>query len=81
MEQFSTNDNVISGNNETIEICMNVILKDGYEENPSVQIETNRNLENGSEKIMKENLKNLHGHRKIWKPQAKFLYVGVLLCK
>jgi hypothetical protein len=38
MEQSSTNENVISGNNETIEICMNdVILKDRYEENPSVQ--------------------------------------------
>jgi hypothetical protein len=37
MEQFSTNDNVISGNNETIKICMNVILEDGSEENPSVQ--------------------------------------------
>jgi hypothetical protein len=37
MEQFSTNDNVISENNETIEICMHVVLEDGFEENPSVQ--------------------------------------------
>jgi hypothetical protein len=58
MEQFSTNENMISGNNETIKICMNdVVLDDGFEENPSVQIETSRNLENGSEEIMKGNLK------------------------
>jgi hypothetical protein len=60
MEQFSTNDNVISGNNETIEICMNVILEDGSEENPSVQIETSKSPKNGSEEIMKENLEKLH---------------------
>jgi hypothetical protein len=29
---------MISGNNETIEICMNdVVLEDGFEENPSIQ--------------------------------------------
>jgi hypothetical protein len=40
MEESSANENVISGNNETIEICMNdVVAKDGFEENPSVQIE------------------------------------------
>jgi phage terminase large subunit-like protein len=44
MEQSSTNENVISGNNETIEICMNnVILEDKSEENPSVQTKTSRN--------------------------------------
>jgi hypothetical protein len=38
MEQSSTNENVIVGNNETIEICMNnVVLEDRCEENPSVQ--------------------------------------------
>ncbi len=38
MEQSSTNENVISGNNETIEICMNdVVLGDRPKENPSVQ--------------------------------------------
>jgi hypothetical protein len=38
MEQSSTNENVISGNNETIEIYMNdVVLEDRFEENPSVQ--------------------------------------------
>jgi len=57
---------VISGNNETIGICMNdVILEDKSEENSSVQIETSRNLENCSEKIMKESLKKLHVQRKI----------------
>jgi hypothetical protein len=29
MEQSSTNENMISGNNETIEICMNVVLEEG----------------------------------------------------
>jgi hypothetical protein len=44
MEQSSTNENVISGNNERIEICMNdVVLEDKFEENSSVQIETSRN--------------------------------------
>jgi len=66
MEQSSTNENVMSGNNETIEICMNdVILENRSKENPSVQIETSRNPKNGNEKIMKENLKKLHAQRKI----------------
>jgi hypothetical protein len=74
MEQFSTNENVINGNNETIEICMNdVVLENGYEEIPSVQIETIRNPKNGSEKIMKENLKNLHAQRKISKPKESMV--------
>jgi hypothetical protein len=35
MEESSANENVISGN--IIEICMNdVVLEDGFEENPSV---------------------------------------------
>jgi hypothetical protein len=42
---------MISGNNETIEICMNVFLEDGYEENPNVQTKTNRNPKNGNEEI------------------------------
>jgi hypothetical protein len=38
MEQSFANENVISGNNETIEICINdVVLEDKFEENPSVQ--------------------------------------------
>jgi hypothetical protein len=44
MEQPFANENVISGKNETIQICMNdVVLEDGYEENPSVQTKTSRN--------------------------------------
>jgi hypothetical protein len=35
MEQSFENENMISGNNETIEICMNVVLEDEFEENPS----------------------------------------------
>jgi hypothetical protein len=66
MEHFFANENVINGNNETIEICMNdVVLENRSEENPSVQTETSRNLENGNEKLMKENLKKLHAQRKI----------------
>jgi hypothetical protein len=38
MEQSSANENVMSGNNETIEICMNdVILENRSKENPSLQ--------------------------------------------
>ncbi len=38
MEQSSANENMISGNNETIEICMNhVLMEDRFEENSSVQ--------------------------------------------
>jgi hypothetical protein len=61
MEQSFANENMISGNDEAIEICMNdVVLENGYKENPSVQIETNKNPKNGSEEIMKGNLKKLH---------------------
>ncbi len=66
MEQSFVNENVINENNEIIEICMNyVVLEDGFEKNPSVQIETSRIPKNGSEEIMKENLKKLHAQRKI----------------
>ncbi len=72
MEQFSTNENVINGNDETIEICMNdVVLKNRFEENPSVQTKTSRNPKSGSEKIMKENLKKMHVQRKTWKLHAR----------
>jgi len=38
MEQSFANENMISGNNETIEICMNdVVLEGRFEENSSVQ--------------------------------------------
>jgi hypothetical protein len=38
MEQSFANENMIIGNNETIEICMDdVVLDYGSEENPSVQ--------------------------------------------
>jgi hypothetical protein len=44
-----------------IEISTNdIVLKDMYEENPSVQIETSSNLKNDNEKTMKGNLKRLH---------------------
>jgi myosin-crossreactive antigen len=72
MEQSSANENMISGNNETIETCMNdVVFKNGYKVNPSVQIEMNKNAKKGSEKIMKENLKKLHAQKQIWKPHGR----------
>ncbi len=38
MEESFANENMISGNNETIEICMNdVVLEGRFEENSSVQ--------------------------------------------
>jgi hypothetical protein len=45
MEQSSTNENMISGDNEMTKICMNVVLEDRSKGNPSVQTKTNRNLE------------------------------------
>jgi hypothetical protein len=41
MEQSSTNENVIIGNNETIEICMNDEI---MQENVSVQTKTNKTM-------------------------------------
>ncbi len=55
-------------------MCMNdVVLENGFKENPNVQIETNRNLENGNEKIMKENLKKLHAQIKVSKPSENMV--------
>jgi hypothetical protein len=48
-------------------------------ENPSVQIETNRNLENGNEEIMKENLKNCTLKEKSRNHMVELLYVGVFI--
>ncbi len=55
MEQSFVDENVVMGNNETIEISMN---DDIMEENVSVQIETSKNPKNEREE-MKINLKNL----------------------
>jgi hypothetical protein len=67
MEQSSTNDNMINGNNETIEICMNdVVVEDKYEEIKS-QVSKQKQVviqKNDSEEIMKGNLKKLHVQRK-----------------
>jgi hypothetical protein len=61
MEQFFANENMISGNNETVEVFINdVILEDKYEENANVKIKTRRNLEDGFKKLMKINFKKLH---------------------
>jgi hypothetical protein len=56
---------MINGNNETIEICLNdVVLEDGFKENPNDQTKTNRNPKNGNEEITKGNVKKLHAQRK-----------------
>jgi hypothetical protein len=63
MEQSFANDNMISGNNEAIEICMNdVLLEDKYEE-IKTQMSKQKPVviqKNDSEEIMKGNLKKLH---------------------
>jgi hypothetical protein len=43
MDQSFANENRLSRNNETIEICMNYVMKKRFEKNPIVQIETNKN--------------------------------------
>ncbi len=53
MEQSSANENVVIGNNETIETCMNDEI---MEENVSVQIKTSKNPKNEKEEEMKINL-------------------------
>jgi hypothetical protein len=53
-----------------------VVLEDGSEENQSVQTKTSRNWKNGSEKLMKENLKNCMCKGKYGNHTAKLLYVG-----
>jgi hypothetical protein len=61
MVQSSTNESMIIGNNETLEICINdVVLEEMSKENPSVQPKISSYLENGSDEIMKGNLKKLH---------------------
>jgi len=67
MEQSFANDNMISGNNETTEICMNdTVLEDKYEE-IKTQMSKQKQVviqKNDSEEIMKGNLKKLHVQRK-----------------
>jgi hypothetical protein len=44
MEQSFVDENIISGRNETIKICINdVILENKSKENPSVHTKTSRN--------------------------------------
>jgi membrane-associated HD superfamily phosphohydrolase len=74
MEQSFTNDNMRSGNNKTIEICMNdVVLEDKYEE-IKTQVSKQKQVviqKDDNEKIMKGNLKKLHVRKKSWKPHGK----------
>jgi hypothetical protein len=60
MEQSFKDENVVSGNNETIEIYMN----DGIMKKKSVQIETSKNPKNKRNEEMKINIKKLHVQKK-----------------
>jgi hypothetical protein len=61
MEQFFANENMINGNNETIEEFRNdVILEEKYDENASVKIKTSRNLEDAYEELMEINFQKLY---------------------
>jgi hypothetical protein len=61
MVQSATNESLTIGNNETLEICINdVVLEEMSKENPNVQPKISSYLENGSDEIMKGNLKKLH---------------------
>jgi hypothetical protein len=57
MEQSSTYENVVMGNNETIRISMNDKI---MEENVNVETKTSKNPKNEKEEEMKMNLKKLH---------------------
>ncbi len=51
MHQSSKDENIISLNDETIEICMNdVIMANKFEENPNVQTKISKNEKMESEK-------------------------------
>ncbi len=68
MEQSFAYANVVSGNNEMIEIYMN----DGImEENVNVQTKTSKNPQNEREQEMKINLRKLQAQRKSQKPHGR----------
>jgi len=48
-----------------------LFLENKYEESPNVQIKTSRTPKNGSEKIIKENLKKLYAQRKNYKTHGR----------
>jgi hypothetical protein len=56
-----------------------LFLENKYEESPNVQIKTSRTPKNGSEKILKENLKNCMLKEKFRKHMVELLDVGVLI--
>jgi hypothetical protein len=60
MDPSFANENKISHNNETIEICMNALMEKRFEKNPIVQIETSKNKENEIEKINEDEPLKLH---------------------
>jgi hypothetical protein len=68
MEQSSIDENVVMGNNETIEISLNDEI---MEENVSVQIKTNKNPENERKEEMKIKIKKLHAQRKSWQSHGR----------
>jgi hypothetical protein len=77
MEQSFANENVIIGNNETIEIYM---IGEIMEENVNVQIKTSKNLENEIKEQMKINLKKLHAQKKLATTWNIIFVLEFLLC-
>jgi hypothetical protein len=65
------------GNNETIEISMNDEI---MEERKSVQIETNKNLENEKEEKMKKNILKLYAQRKSWQSHGRLYLCWIFYC-
>jgi hypothetical protein len=72
MDHSSIDENIISPNNETIEICMNdIIMEEQFEKNISLQTKGNKNQKKETKEVMKINLKKLHVQRKFWKPHRR----------
>ncbi len=77
MEQSFVNENVVIGNNETIEVYMNHEI---MEENVNVKIETSMNLENEIIEQMKINFKKLHA-QKLTTTRKIIFVLDFLLCQ
>ncbi len=78
MVQFFENENMISEN--TCEVFVSDVMEEKYETKPSFEIKNNQDLES-EEKTMKENIKNLHVQRTMWKSCGKKSLCWVFLCE
>jgi hypothetical protein len=76
MELSFVHENVVIGNNETIEIYMNHEI---MEENVNVKIETSMNLENEIKEQMKINFKKLHAQKTVSNNMENYLCVGFFI--